>query len=65
MDIGNTLEYDVKYAVTWMVLKTFNRNAELNAGLIIASSNINTTVPLEPAGDKQTKVDGIPSLTHV
>ena len=32
---------------------------ELNAYEIIASSNVHTKAPLEPAGDKQTQVDRI------
>ena len=35
-----------------MVLKTFNRNTDLNASVNLASSNIHTKAPLEPDGDK-------------
>ena len=38
---------------------------DLNAGVIIASSNVHTKPPQEPVGDKQTQVDGIRSLTRV
>ena len=31
---------------------------ELNVGEILASSNVHTKASLEPAGDKQTQVDG-------
>ena len=34
---------------------------ELNSGIIIDFPNIHTKAPLEPAGDKQTQVDGIRS----
>ena len=34
-------------------------NTELNAGGIIASSNVLTKAPLEPASDKQTQVEEI------
>ena len=32
---------------------------ELNAGGFLASSKVHTKVPLEPAGGKQTQVEGI------
>ena len=32
---------------------------ELNSGIIIVLPNVHTKVSLEPAGDKQTQVDGI------
>ena len=41
--------------------KTLKSNTELNTGGIIASSNIPTKAPLEPAGDKQTQVEVIRS----
>ena len=42
-----------------MVQTNFNRNIELNAGGILASSNVPTKALLEGDGDKQTQVDRI------
>ena len=40
-----------------MVPTKFQNNTELNAGGILASYNVHTKVPLEPAGDTQRQVD--------
>ena len=44
-----------------MVIKNFKMNVELNAGVILASSNFYTKSPIEPAGDKPTQVEAIRS----
>ena len=44
-----------------MVLTNFQNNTELKVGEILASSNVHIRVPIEPAGDKQTQMDGIQS----
>ena len=41
------------------MITTFNRNTELNAGVIPTFSNLHTKAPLEHAGEKQTQVEGI------
>ena len=38
---------------------------ELNAGVILAPSNVHTKAPLEPASYKQTQVDRMQSWMHV
>ena len=48
-----------------MVQKNFNRNIELNAGGIPASSNVPTKALLEGDGDKQKQVDRIRIWMHV
>ena len=39
--------------------QTFNRNTELKAVVIIASSNVHTKAPLETAGENRTQLEGI------
>ena len=44
--------------------KKFKVNTELNAGVIFASSSVNTKAPLDPSGNNLTQVDVIRSWTH-